>query len=271
ELPKHHVTTLYRIGKKAASFVEMGYETIDQLPEEIKLSAIAARQRRSVRQGEIIVDRDKLFTALGAVARPVAHLDFETVQPAIPIWPGCRPYDQVPVQLSCHVVDVDGTPRHHAWLFDGGGDPRIAAATAILEACAGARTVTAYYSSFERECIKHVAEACPDLATPLLAIAESLVDLLPIVREHVYHPEFVGSFSLKKVLPALVPTLTYEGLAIAEGLTAQAQLSRLYFEAGMGADERSEIREALLKYCELDTHAMVELERALWALAGKVS
>lgn len=267
ELPKHHVTTLYRIGKKAASFVELGYETIDQLPDDIKLSAIAARQRRSVRQGEMIVERNSLVGALAAVAHPVAHLDFETVQPAIPLWPGCRPYDQVPVQLSCHVVDIDGATRHHEWLFDGVGDPRIAAANAILDACAGARTVTAYYSSFERECIKLVAEACPEHAEPLRAIAESLVDLLPIVREHVYHPEFAGSFSLKKVLPALVPTLTYQGLPIAEGETAQVQLSRMYFDAAMSADERAELRAALLQYCELDTRAMVELESALWKLA----
>jgi hypothetical protein len=262
------VTTLYRIGKKAASFVEMGFETIDQLPEDIKLSTIAARQRRSVRRGEVVVERDELVRALTTVARPVAHLDFETVQPAIPMWPGCRPYDQVPVQLSCHVVDVDGSVRHHEWLFDGDGDPRVAAADAILAACAGARTVTAYYSSFERECIKHVAEACPQHAAALIPIALSLVDLLPIVREHVYHPEFFGSFSLKKVLPALVPGLSYAGLAIAEGGTAQVQLSRMYFDGAMSADERAEIRAALLEYCELDTRAMVELERALVTLAS---
>ncbi|HXT15984.1 MAG TPA: DUF2779 domain-containing protein [Gemmatimonadaceae bacterium] len=268
ELPRHHVSTLYRIGKKADTLVSQGYQTIDQLPDDVKLSAIGARQRRAVRQGDVVVERDALIRALSSLARPVAHLDFETVQPAIPRWTGCRPYDQIPVQLSCHVVDPDGRVRHHEWLFDGEGDPRPEAARAILAACRGARTVTAYFSTFERDCIRRVAVACPDDATELFAIAESLVDLLPIVRENVYHPEFHGSFSLKKVLPALVPELSYSGLAIAEGETAQLQLSRMIFERGaMSEEERRELRGALLEYCKLDTQAMVALEERLMRLA----
>ena len=265
-LPKHHVRTLYRIGRKADAFIEQGYETIDQLPDDVKLGAVAARQRRAVRQGSIVVERDELIRALAAVARPVAHLDFETVGPAIPRWVGCRPYDQVPVQLSCHVVDVDGATTHHEWLFDGDGDPRPDAARAILGACRGAKTVTAYFSSFEKQCIELVAGVCPADAPELLRIAGSLVDLLPIVREHVYHPDFCGSFSLKRVLPALVPEMTYQGLEIAEGGAAQVQLSRLLFDSDVSEAERREIRDALLRYYKLDTDAMVALERRLLAL-----
>ncbi len=263
-LPDHHVTTLYRIGKKAESFLASGWFTIPELPDSVKLTAIAARQRRAVRQGRVVVERESLIAALERVAQPVAHLDFETIQPAIPRWPGCRPYDQIPVQLSCHVVSATGEPRHVAWIFDGEGDPRPAAAAAILDACRGARTVTAYYAQFEQSCIRLVADACPEHAAELRAIADGIVDLLPIVREHVYHPGFAGSFSLKKVLPALVPELTYAGMAIAEGLTAQVQLSRIIFEGHlMSTEERTEIRDALLRYCELDTMAMVALEARL--------
>jgi len=265
ELPEHHVSTLYMIRKrKAAEYVQSGWETIHDLPDSVKLSAIAARQRRSVRQGEIVVEHEQLVRALGKLERPIAHLDFETIQPAVPRWPGCRPFDQIPVQLSCHIVGESGTVRHAAWLFDGVGDPRPAAARAILDACAGARVVTAYFAQFEQGCIRLVADACPELAPELRGIAEGIVDLLPIVRENVYHPEFFGKFSLKRVLPALVPELTYTGLVIAEGETAQVQLSRLIMEPeAMSETERVEIREALLRYCELDTRAMVELEARL--------
>lgn len=270
-IPPHHVSTLYNIRKKtAAEFVAAGWETIPDLPDSVKLGAIAARQRRAVRHGRIVVEHDQLVAALATLERPIAHLDFETIQPAIPRWPGCRPYDQVPVQLSCHVVDETGAERHVAWLFDGSGDPRPAAARAIVDACAGARVVTAYYSAFERGCIRLVADACPELAGELRAIADGIVDLLPIVREHVYHPEFGGTFSLKSVLPALVPELSYAGLAIAEGETAQVQLSRLILEPdGMSDAERREIREALLRYCELDTRAMVALETRLRGLVQR--
>ena len=271
ELPEHHVSTLYMIRKrKAAEYVQAGWETIHDLPDSVKLSAIAARQRRSVRQGEIVVEHEQLVQALAKLERPIAHLDFETIQPAILRWPGCRPFDQIPVQLSCHIVDESGAVRHAAWLFDGVGDPRPAAARAILDACAGARVVTAYFAQFEQGCIRLVAEACPQLAPELRAIADGIVDLLPIVRENVYHPEFFGKFSLKRVLPALVPQLRYTGLVIAEGETAQVQLSRLIMEPdALSETERVEIREALLRYCELDTRAMVELEARLRGLVQR--
>ena len=270
-LPAHHVSTLYNIRKKtAAAYVASGWETIPDLPESVTLSAIAARQRRAVRQGEILVEHEELVAALATLERPTAHLDFETIQPAIPRWPGCRPYDQIPVQLSCHVVDESGTERHVEWLFDGQGDPRPAAARAIIEACAGARVVTAYFSSFEKGCIRLVADACSEHAAQLRAIADGIVDLLPIVREHVYHPQFGGTFSLKSVLPALVPELSYSGLSIAEGETAQVQLTRLILESDEMSDrERGEVREALLRYCELDTRAMVALEARLRGLVQR--
>ncbi len=266
-LPKHHVSTLYKMKRQARGFVAQGYETIDQLPDDAKLSVIAARQRRAVRLGEIVVERDELIKALALLERPVAHLDFETVQPAIPRWSGCHPYDQIPVQLSCHVVAADGAVTHHAWLHEGDGDPRPDAARAILAACAGATTVTAYYSPFERQCIELVAAACPDQASALLDIAGRLVDLLPIVRENVYHPDFAGSFSLKSVLPALVPHLTYEELLIKEGGTAQLELSRMLFEPEtLTTEERRLLRDALLQYCQRDTEAMVALEARLLTL-----
>ena len=269
-MPEHHVSTLYRIGKKADEFVASGWSTIPELPDSVQLkSTIAARQRRAVRQGTIVVERAALVDALAQVARPVAHLDFETIQPAIPLWPGCRPYDQIPVQLSCHVVAADGSARHYEWLFDGDGDPRPAAARAILDACRGAATVTAYYAQFEQACIRLVADACPEHADELKSIAGAIVDLLPIVRNHVYHPEFGGSFSLKKVLPALVPELTYQGLAIAEGQTAQVQLSRMLLQPSlMTHEQRSELRAQLLEYCALDTQAMVALEARLRELTS---
>lgn len=270
-LPEHHVSTLYNIRKKtAAAYVAAGWHTIADLPDSVKLGAIAARQRRAVREGSIVIEHEQLLAALATLERPIAHLDFETIQPAIPRWPGCRPYDQIPVQLSCHIIDESGAERHAEWLFDGDGDPRPRAARAIIEACAGARVVTAYFSSFEKSCIRQVADACPEYAAALRSIADGIVDLLPIVREHVYHPAFGGTFSLKSVLPALIPELSYEGLSIAEGETAQVQLTRLILEPEqMGVDERGEVREALLRYCELDTRAMVALEARLRTLVQR--
>jgi len=268
--PSDHISTLYRVTEKMlAEFEASGWQTIRDLPDDVQLSAIAARQRRALREGNRIVERETLLEVMKTLTYPVAHIDFETIQPAIPVWNGCRPYDQIPVQLSCHLVKADHTESHHEFLFDGQGDPRPAIAAAILEFCGPAATVTAYNAQFERGCIELVAAACPDKAALLKGIADTLVDLQPIVRENVYDEKFGGSFSIKKVLPALVPGLGYDDLRINEAETASVQLARVIFGGSkIHPEEREELRQALLAYCKRDTAAMVALSNKLTELTS---
>jgi hypothetical protein len=270
EMPSDHIATLYRVSEKMlAQFAASGWESIRDLPDDVKLSAIAARQRRAVREGVRVVERDALLKAMSTLVYPVAHIDFETIQPAIPVWDGCRPYDQIPVQLSCHIVGADRTERHVSWLFDGEGDPRPGMAKAILAACQSAATVTTYSPQFERSCIEFVAKACPDQAAALKGIADNLVDLMPIVRDHVYDAKFNGSFSIKKVLPALAPEMSYDHLEISDGETASVMLARLIFGGStVRADEREKLRQALLDYGRHDTKGMVVLSDKLAGLAN---
>ena len=116
---------------------------------------------------------------------------------------------------------------HQEWLAEGPEDPRPVVAARVVEACAGARTVVAHNASFERACLQQLAAVVPGLAEPLAEIANRLVDLLPVVRNYVYYADFGGSFSLKRVLPALVPDLSYDGLPIADGQSASLELGRL--------------------------------------------
>ena len=264
-----HIRYLYRLNKdKAVTFEKGGIARIQDLPDDLQLGAIPARQRRCLREGEILVEKEALVDALFSIVHPVAHIDFETVMFAIPRWEGCRPYDNIPVQMSAHVVDAQGNTTHHSWIARDSGDPRPGIGPAIVKACEGVSTVTAYNASFEKRCIQLVAEVCPDIAPRLREIAEGIVDLLPMVRDNLYHREFRGSFSLKRVLPALVPDLSYDGLDIAEGETASATLmTMLYRQNAMTADERAKTEQALLAYCERDTEAMIALTRKLVQLA----
>ncbi len=266
-LPAHHVSTLYAMKQRArAALDEQGYHTIFDLPADTALAVTADRQRRAVQAGRMIVEPG-LARALQACAPPMAFLDFETVGLAIPVWNGCHPYDALPVQWSCHAEDAAGRPTHHAWLAEGPGDPRPELAERLLAACEPARTIAAYNASFERGCIQRLAEGVPHLAPRLARIAERLVDLLPIVRQHVYHPDFAGSFSLKRVLPALVPELGYDGLAISEGAMASVELERLLFRGEtMTPAERAQLRDDLMRYCAVDTLGLVKLLARLRAL-----
>ena len=267
ERPPHHVSTLHGLRARALELDAQGFETIHDLPEDVELPAIAARQRRAVQAGRLIVEPG-LAAALAALRPPLAFLDFETVSRAIPVWPGCRPYDAVPVQWSCHVEEPAGTLRHAQWLAEGAGDPRAALAEQLVAAFGGAATVVAYNAGFERQCLERLATAVPRHAAALRAIAERLVDLLPIVRNHVYHPDFGGSFSLKQVLPALVPGAGYAGLAVREGATATLLLVRLLFAGdAMAPVERAQLRADLLAYGAQDTLGLAQIVARLRELA----
>jgi hypothetical protein len=264
--PKHHVSTLYRLRTSAAEgLAARGIQTLDQVPTESLHRGPQLRQIDSVRTGRIVVEPG-LRDALEAYPAPIAFLDFETIAPPVPVWTGCSPYRPVPVQLSCHVLH-ESRLVHHAWLADGAADPREAAARAVLAACAGTNTVMAYNASFERGVLLKLAADVPALGAELEALAERIDDLLPVVRDYVYHPEFGGSFSLKAVLPALVPELSFDDLPIGGGHHASFELERLLLKPAVDAATRDARRQALLDYCRLDTLGMVEVYRRLWALA----
>lgn len=266
-LPPHHVSTLHSAGRRALLLEEQGYATIHDLPDDIPLPAVQERQRRAVQSGRTIVEPG-LARALRALPEPLAFLDFETVALPIPVWNGCHPYDAVPVQFSCHVEAADGRIVHHEWLAEGPDDPRPAIAERVIRACHSVRAVVTYNAAFERGCLQRMAEALPALAGPLGSIADRLVDLLPIVRNHVYHPEFGGRFGLKSVLPALVPDLRYDLLPIRDGQTASLELERLLFQGPELAPEaRAGLRRDLLRYCHQDTWGLRNLLARLRELA----
>src|ERR1019366_7049880 len=144
-------------------------------------------------------------------------------------------------------------------------------AEALVRACGSARTIVAYNARFEKDCLKHLAVAVPAYRDELGEMHARVVDLLPIVRDHVYDPAFGGGFGLKKVLPALVsdPALSYDGLEVSDGGTATALLARLLLEPDRigGPLDRERLRARLLADCALDTRAMLRLADALRAIA----
>jgi hypothetical protein len=96
----------------------------------------------------------------------------------------------------------------------------------------------------------------------LLAVIDRLYDLHVVVKNHYYHPEFNGSFSLKAVLPAVVPEMTYDGMGIQEGQMASLEYLRM-IGPGTPEGEREKIKKDLLEYCAQDTWAMVRIREEL--------
>ncbi|UCC73719.1 MAG: DUF2779 domain-containing protein [Gemmatimonadota bacterium] len=263
-----HIRTLYSVGLKTAwKYMQEGIDTIWDIPPDRRLSAAARRQLRALEGGAMIVEPG-LAEALAPFSGRLGFLDFETVGRAIPVWLGMAPWGAAPAQFSYHEESPDGSISHVGWLAEGPVDPRPALAQALVEACAAAdRIVT--YTSFERRCIENLQQSVPNLADPLDAMKEKLIDLPTVIRDYVYHPDFGGSFSIKNVLTPLVPELSYDELAIADGKVASVEIARLLLaEDTIPADERHQLRRDLLEYCEQDTRAMVMLVRRLRELAA---
>lgn len=235
---------------------EAGVKTIDEIPDGTKLTAVQRRVKDNVEWVS-----SNLSRSLKSIVYPVHHLDFETVMLAVPRFPGTRPYQALPVQWSNHIEQKDGDLRHEEFLHVDASDPRQLLAEALIVSLGDSGSICVY-SPYERSIIEQLADAVPAYRQALTAIVKRLWDLHPIVRDHYYHPRFGGSYSLKEVLPALVPSLGYDDLGIKEGGQAASAYYRMVF---VETDwiERAKIQEALLAYCKRDTLAMVELRRAL--------
>jgi predicted RecB family nuclease len=184
------------------------------------------------------------------------------------VWDGLAPWGAAVAQFSYHEEQAGGAHSHVGWLAEGPGDPRRELAEAMLEATAGAKRIVTY-SAYEKTRITELKRLVPERAGALDELLAKLVDLLPVVRNNVYHPEFRGSFSLKYVLTPLVPELSYNDLVIVDGRLASVEIARLLFLAHkIPVAERDRLRQDLLDYCERDTWATVRLMARLRALAS---
>ena len=189
--PLDHISNLYRVNPDRVRELgeEHDIESIHHITDEIKLTPVQQRQIKSIKTSELVLE-EGLKNELSRIKYPIAFLDFETVMPAIPIWEGTKPYNAIPVQFSCHLVTEDGKVEHFEGLEVGDDDPRLSLAQKLLEACEPANTIIAYNAPFEKRCIEVIAGVNPEKKDRLLDLNFKFVDLLPIVRNNLYHPEF---------------------------------------------------------------------------------
>jgi hypothetical protein len=265
-LPDDHVEHLPGLhGRRLADLLARGITRIGDLPDDLPLSPRQQLARRAVLEGRVLFT-EGLGKELAALGYPRAFMDFETLGPALPRFAGMRPYDAIPFQWSLHVVRAPGAaPEHHDFLPTDPGDPRRRFLE-TLAAAVGDRGPIVVYSGFEGRSLAQLAGWLPDLAPAAERIRTRLWDLLRVMRGHVYHPRFLGSFSLKRVVPALVPTLGYEGMEVAGGSEAGPTWDRLVrgrAEGRLAPAEAARLERALRDYCGQDTRGLVELVGAL--------
>jgi predicted RecB family nuclease len=264
-LPDDHIGFLPRLHASAEEALEeIGVESIHDIPAEFELTEIQRRAATCVQTGEPWFSPE-LGEVLGGLTYPLYFIDFESVNPAIPRFPGMRPYDQLPFQWSVHVLRQPGAePEHYEFLATDASDPRREFIESLCNALGESGNIVVY-SAFESQRLSELGAYLPEFADRIKQIQARLWDLLPVVRNNDYHPAFAGSYSLKAVLPALVPTLTYHGMEVANGQDAGLAWESL--KGSLDQAEREETRKALLNYCGQDTLAMVRLVERLWLVS----
>lgn len=249
---------------KLSQLDEAGITMIADIPLDFALTPKQIKQVEATKLDTTLIAKEPIHQLLGSFQYPIYFLDYETLAGVVPPFDGTRAYQQIPFQYSLHIIDSpDSELRHEEYLHREGTNPMQSIAEALRSHIGDTGTVLAWNMSFEANCNKALAENVPELSEFLLGLNERMNDLmLPFSKLWYVHKDFKGSASIKKVLPVLVPTLSYAELGIHEGASAQ----RLWMQGvidGKDTIDKDILFANLLEYCTLDTLAMVEIYNVL--------
>ena len=260
EEPDYPVGMLPRGQSVAEGLLAQGIADVRDIPEGYLENPLHERVREVTATGRPYID-PQIKTHLNGLPYPRFYLDFETIGTAVPIWAGTRPYQtHLPFQWSLHIERLPGKLDHAEFLDLSGENPMRPLAGALLAALGDSGPIFVY-SHFEKAVLQQIGAFYTDLSDRLEAVAARLEDLLPLMRTHYYHPDMKGSWSIKAVLPTVAPELNYADLdEVQDGGAAQAA----YLEAcelEEGSQRYASLGCNLLKYCEMDTLALVKIVR----------
>ena len=267
-LEEESIFTIPRLSwTKKDALIEANIFQIEELPKVFSLTDNQQTYVDYVLHGQVEIDTEAIKARLSDLEYPIHFFDFETDNPPVPQFQGLRSYQQFPFQYSCHTWQSDGTVTHHEYLHTDTTDPRLPLIESLLNDISDVGSVVVYSASFERNILESLADFSPEYAVRLQSIQARLWDQLVILRNHYKHPGFGGSYSLKSVLPVLVPSLDYDELDVQDGREAQAVWCLML--NSKSEREREAMIRNLKAYCKLDTLAMVEIHKALLRLVNE--
>jgi hypothetical protein len=243
-----------------------GIIRFEDIPEDYPLNKNNRVQLDVYNSGETLIDKDEIENFLSDLNYPLNFMDFETFQPAVPLFDDSKPYQQIPFQYSLFVKkDKNSEPEHFEFLAEPGEDPRLKFIENLLKVTSRKGDVLVYNKSFEVTRLKEIARDFSRHSAEIEKLAARIKDLMiPFQKKFYYAPEMKGSYSIKAVLPALVPELSYDELEINEGGLASVAYESLQTETDLMFI--AEIKKQLLEYCKLDTLAMVRILEELESL-----
>lgn len=262
EIPEYSVFNISRIGSKTlALLVDGEIHHVHEVPDDIKLSMTQRNQVNAAKTKEPIIDRQAIAGLLGELEYPLYFLDYETVSTALPLFDGCTPFQQVPFQYSLHVLrEPKGELEHFEYLCENCNQSPMPELLSNMSRQIGSTgSVVVWYKAFETSRNNEMARAYPEHREFLEGVNSRVFDLMDVFsKQHFVHHQFNGSSSIKAVLPVLVPEFSYKELDIQNGATASIR----WYDAvsgNMSSEQANHTFRSLLKYCCLDTLAMVKI------------
>ena len=261
-IPEYSIFDLSRLNKKIKWSLYHGrYIEIKDLPTDTKLSDNQKIEIDSYINQTEIIHKSKIREFVKSLSNNIYHLDFETYQSAVPPFNGLKPYQQIPFQYSAH-YENNGTIEHCEFLADPSHDSREAFAKALINDMNKEGDILVYNIGFERGRLNELKRILPKYQAQIESIIDRMKDLMiPFKEKWYYVPAMKGSYSIKYVLPALVPSLSYENLEINNGSSASSTYANLHTLSNL--DQINQTRKHLLEYCKLDTFAMVKILEVL--------
>lgn len=269
DIPEYSVHQISRIGsspKKLTALVEGDIIDIHDVPSDFELTDNQRRQVDVAQSGRVTIDSEGVDTFLSRLVYPLAFIDYETFPSAIPRYSGYRPYQQIPFQFSLHIIEQEGGEvTHSEFLHTKNTNPDEDFVKSMKANLPATGTILVWSQKFEKGINNQIAARLPQYQKFIEGVQDRVVDLIEPFdgKTAVYwHPEFYGRSSIKVVLPALVPELSYKTLEIQEGGAAADTWNRIV-SGEYNEEEAKRKADALLKYCHLDTLAMVEIWKVL--------
>jgi hypothetical protein len=265
DLPEKSIYSI--IGKLSEKTVnkllDEGIVKIEDIPPEL-ITPSFKKHFHAIKHNEVHIEKEGIKSELGKIEYPIYFLDYETYGSAIPIFDGYRPYQNIVFQYSLHIQkSADSGLEHFAFLADKWADPTKEMAESLQKLIGKEGTVIAWNMGFEQGCNEDMGGRDNRYKEFFEDINNRMYDLMSVFKQGFYiHKDFYGSASLKKVLPVLVPSLSYGALNIHEGMTASNSWYEM-IDSKTSKKRKQEIYDDLLKYCELDTLAMVEILKEL--------
>jgi predicted RecB family nuclease len=264
KFPDNSVFSISGLNKsEAINLYKSGIKIIEDIPHDYPLTPAQKIQVECHRNNREHVNCKKLTRFIENLKYPLCFLDFEAIMDAVPRYHGTRPYRHIPFQYSLHIQETPGSePGHCSFLGNPKEDPRREFIESLLENINTQGDILVYNKPYENGRLKELARDFPQYSHKIKKVTARLKDLMkPFQNRHYYNPRMKGSYSLKNILPALVPELSYEGMDVSNGFEAMRTYSSMRTMTDMKSING--IREDLLEYCKLDTLGMVRIVERL--------